>query len=266
MLLLLPPSETKRDGGDGVLNVAGDLLAGGDRVPVELDVKLSERDGALEVTATSPADHRRLGITWIPSPLTGATELIVTRQLGISRRMFSTPTSMAAIILGEGAGRLALALFEGAFIVLASALLFNVNWADPAATTAIVVVFAFVSAGAALLIGTLVRNASQAGAIAPAIGLIVALLGGTMVPPEVFPEMFELARTLLDGSLVVEPDAASDAVRLLASRAHVVAEGAGAVPVAAATAGLAGRGRVVAIGSGGSIDASRLATILTGTG
>ena len=120
--------------------------------------------------------------------LTGATELIVTRQLGISRRMFSTPTSMAAIILGEGAGRLALALFQGAFIVLASALLFNVDWADPAATTAIVVVFAFVSAGAALLIGTLVRNGSQAGAIAPAIGLTVALLGGTMVPPEVFPE------------------------------------------------------------------------------
>jgi ABC-2 type transport system permease protein len=120
--------------------------------------------------------------------LTGATELIVTRQLGISRRMFSTPTSMAAIILGEGAGRLALALFQGAFIVLASAFLFNVDWADPAATAAIVVVFAFVSAGAALLIGTLVKNASQAGAIAPAIGLIVALLGGTMVPPEVFPE------------------------------------------------------------------------------
>jgi threonine dehydratase len=48
--------------------------------------------------------------------------------------------------------------------------------------------------------------------------------------PRVFPEMFELARTLLDGSLVVEPDASADAVRLLATRAHVVAEGAGAVP------------------------------------
>ena len=84
--------------------------------------------------------------------------------------------------------------------------------------------------------------------------------------PRVFPEMFELARTLLDGSLVVEPDAAADAVRLLATRAHIVAEGAGAVPVAAATAGLAGPGMVVAIVSGGSIDASKLATILAGGG
>jgi threonine dehydratase len=84
--------------------------------------------------------------------------------------------------------------------------------------------------------------------------------------PRVFPEMFELARTLLDGSLIVEPDAAADAVRLLATRAHVVAEGAGAVSVAAATAGLAGPGKVVAIVSGGSIDASKLATILAGGG
>ena len=83
--------------------------------------------------------------------------------------------------------------------------------------------------------------------------------------PAVFPEMFELARTLLDGSLVVEPDQAADAVRLLATRAHVVAEGAGAVPVAAATAGQVGSGRIVAVVSGGSIDASKLSAILAGS-
>ena len=81
--------------------------------------------------------------------------------------------------------------------------------------------------------------------------------------PVVFPEMFALARTLLDGSLVVDVDRAAGAVRLLATRAHVVAEGAGAVPVAAALAGMAGAGRVVAIVSGGGIDASELAGILS---
>jgi len=81
--------------------------------------------------------------------------------------------------------------------------------------------------------------------------------------PRVFPEMFELARNLLDGSLVVQPEQAAAAVRLLATRAHVVAEGAGAVPVAAAIAGLAGRGKVVAVVSGGSIDAAELAAILS---
>jgi ABC-2 type transport system permease protein len=120
--------------------------------------------------------------------LTGATELIVTRDLGISRRMFSTPTRASVIIVGEGVGRLALALFQGAFIVVASTLLFGVEWGDPVAAIAIVVAFSFVAAGAALLVGAVARNASQAGAIGPALGMGLGLLGGTMVPPEVFPE------------------------------------------------------------------------------
>jgi threonine dehydratase len=82
--------------------------------------------------------------------------------------------------------------------------------------------------------------------------------------PEVFPEMFALARDLLDGSLVVSLEEAAEAVRLLAERAHVVAEAAGAVPVAAALSGRAGDGKVACIVSGGNIDAAVLADILRG--
>jgi ABC-2 type transport system permease protein len=121
--------------------------------------------------------------------MTAAVQLITTRQLGISRRMFSTPTSAWVIIAGEGLARLAFALFQGVFIIVASALLFGVDWADPVATGAIVVAFGLVSAGAAMLIGTLASNPSQAGAIGPAIGMLLGLLGGTMVPPEVFPSV-----------------------------------------------------------------------------
>jgi threonine dehydratase len=53
-------------------------------------------------------------------------------------------------------------------------------------------------------------------------------------------------------------------VRLLAERARVVAEGAGALSVAAAVSGRAGEGRIVCIVSGGNIDAVRLAAILDG--
>jgi threonine dehydratase len=80
--------------------------------------------------------------------------------------------------------------------------------------------------------------------------------------PEVFPEMFELARELLDGSLVVTVEEVAAAVRLLAERAHVIAEGAGAVPVAAALSGRAGTGTIACVVSGGNIDASVLARIL----
>ena len=119
--------------------------------------------------------------------LTGATELILTRQLGISRRMFSTPTGAWTIIAGEGLGRVAFALFQGFFIVIVSAVAFGVDWVDPVATSAIVVVFGLVAAGAAMLIGTVAANPSQAGSIGPALGLMLGLLGGTMVPADVFP-------------------------------------------------------------------------------
>ncbi|HEX7471865.1 MAG TPA: ABC transporter permease [Candidatus Limnocylindrales bacterium] len=125
--------------------------------------------------------------------LTGATQLILTRQLGISRRMFSTPTGAGTIILGEALGRFAFALFQGGLIVVASAALFGVDWVDPVATAAIVLCFAVVATGAAMLVGTFASNTHQAAALGPALGMVAGLLGGTMVPPEIFPS---LMRTL----------------------------------------------------------------------
>ncbi len=82
--------------------------------------------------------------------------------------------------------------------------------------------------------------------------------------PRVFPEMFALAKELLDGSLVSTLEEVAAAIRLLVDRNHVVAEGAGAASVAAAVAGKAGRGNVVCVVSGGNIDTATLATILQG--
>ena len=82
--------------------------------------------------------------------------------------------------------------------------------------------------------------------------------------PRVFPEMFDLARELLDGALVSSLDEVAAAVRLLVERNHVVAEGAGAASVAAAVNGHAGAGKVVCIVSGGNIDLPTLALILEG--
>jgi threonine dehydratase len=70
----------------------------------------------------------------------------------------------------------------------------------------------------------------------------------------VFPGMFELGRTLLDGSLVVTLKEAADAMKMVAERNRVILEGAAACAVAAATSGRARAGKVVAIASGGNID------------
>ncbi|TMQ66268.1 MAG: pyridoxal-phosphate dependent enzyme [Candidatus Eisenbacteria bacterium] len=77
-------------------------------------------------------------------------------------------------------------------------------------------------------------------------------------------EMWPMVRELLAGSITVEVAEAAAAVRLLVERNRVVAEGAGAVPVAAALTGRAGPGTVACVVSGGNIDAEKLAKILAG--
>lgn len=78
------------------------------------------------------------------------------------------------------------------------------------------------------------------------------------------PKYWANASRLLDGSLVVSLRETCDAVRLLAERNRVIAEGAGAVSVAAALAGKAGSGKVACVVTGGNIDLDELTTILQG--
>jgi threonine dehydratase len=80
----------------------------------------------------------------------------------------------------------------------------------------------------------------------------------------VLPEMWPRVREVVDGSLTASLDEVAGAIRLLAERARVIAEGAGALGVAAALAGRAGTGKIVCVVSGGNIDFSTLATILSG--
>jgi threonine dehydratase len=82
--------------------------------------------------------------------------------------------------------------------------------------------------------------------------------------PALLPAMWPLVRSLLDGAFSVSLDETAEAVRVLASRARVVAEGAGALALAAALGGRVEGGTVICIVSGGNIDAAKLATILGG--
>jgi threonine dehydratase len=77
----------------------------------------------------------------------------------------------------------------------------------------------------------------------------------------VLPQMLERAQALIDGSLVADLAEVAAAVRLLAERNRVIAEGAGACPVACALAGKAGGGKVVCVVSGGNIDLKTLCKI-----
>ncbi|HYI75919.1 MAG TPA: pyridoxal-phosphate dependent enzyme [Gaiellaceae bacterium] len=78
------------------------------------------------------------------------------------------------------------------------------------------------------------------------------------------PDMWERASALVSDAVSVSLKDAASAVRVLAERARIVAEGAAGLAVATALAGQAGTGRVVCIVCGGNIDPARLAAILDG--
>jgi threonine dehydratase len=115
-----------------------------------------------------------------------------------------------------------------------------------------------------------------AAEVATAAPLVVSLAAGTPRAVDyqpsfvdgigakvVFPQMLDRAKQLIHGSLVAELDEVKSALRLMAERNRIIAEGAGACALACALAGKAGGGKVVCIVSGGNIDFAKLCEILT---
>lgn len=78
----------------------------------------------------------------------------------------------------------------------------------------------------------------------------------------VFPRMWERMRPVVDGVIVVTLDQVKHAMRLLADKARVIAEGAGALSVAAALTGQLGSGPIVAVVSGGNIDLDTFSALI----
>jgi threonine dehydratase len=78
------------------------------------------------------------------------------------------------------------------------------------------------------------------------------------------PRMWALVQPLIEGAYRVSLDEVAAAIRLMAERARIIAEGAGALAPAAALSGRAGDGKIVCVVSGGNIDFSKLTVILEG--
>ncbi|MCC6617943.1 MAG: ABC transporter permease [Chloroflexi bacterium] len=197
----LPLAESMSDGVDPVrVNVA---TLGGSIFPASL-------------TGFALGAQGQLVLFIFLTSLTGSAQLILSRTLGVSRRMLSTSTPMPAILLGEALGRFGVALFQAVIIVAATALVFGVTWGDPAGIAALVLSFSAVCAAIAMLIGATSTNAEQAGSIGVFAGLGIAALGGAMIPPEIFPPIMDTIswltphrwaidgfRALLDGGTLI---------------------------------------------------------------
>jgi threonine dehydratase len=74
--------------------------------------------------------------------------------------------------------------------------------------------------------------------------------------------MWQRMKPVVDGSIVVTLEETKKAMRLMAEKARIIAEGAGCLPVAAALTGKAGLGPIVAIVSGGNIDLKKFSELI----
>lgn len=120
--------------------------------------------------------------------LTSSTALIQSRRLGVSERMFSTPTTAGTIVRGETLGRFLVVMLQGVFIIFAAGVLFDISWGDPVGAMLVVSAFALTGTGAGMLLGSTFSTEQQAGGVAIFGALMLAALGGSMVPLEVFPD------------------------------------------------------------------------------
>ena len=123
--------------------------------------------------------------------LSGSAAVIQTRNLGVASRMVASPTSVRTIVAGEALGRFVIVLVQGLYILAATVLLFGVNWGDPLGAAAVLLAFALVGAGAALLFGTLFSNDQQAGGVGVVAGIGLAAIGGSMLPLELFSDTMQ---------------------------------------------------------------------------
>jgi threonine dehydratase len=81
-----------------------------------------------------------------------------------------------------------------------------------------------------------------------------------------FPRMWERMQSVVDDYFVVTLEEAKNAMRFMAEKARIISEGAGALPLAAALSGRAGKGPIVAIVSGGNIDLSKFCELISQVG
>lgn len=120
--------------------------------------------------------------------LAGAQDLIQSRRYGTVSRALAAPIRPAGVIGGMALGRYVIAVFQGLYIMAATAILFGVDWGNLALSGVVLLCFSAVAAGAAMLLGSMLDNEGAAAGAGIGGGLVLAGLGGSMLPLELFPD------------------------------------------------------------------------------
>ncbi len=114
--------------------------------------------------------------------LLGAAALVQARQLRVFQRTLATPHGLGVYLSGLGASRVAIALLQSAILLGLGVLSFGINFGNPLAVAAVVVVYSVIAGAAGMLLGGIAKTPGQAVAVAVPAGIVLGMLGGTMWP------------------------------------------------------------------------------------
>jgi ABC-type multidrug transport system permease subunit len=119
----------------------------------------------------------------------GSVLLVIERKEGLLRRVAATPLPRAGVVAGKWGARMTLGLVQIAFGILLGSIFFHVDWGPDLWMVAIVLLaWAALCAGIAILSGNLVRSEGQAIALGVFSANLLAALGGCWWPIEITPE------------------------------------------------------------------------------
>ena len=177
-------------------------------------VELDERPRSLTLNVKPAGERRELPSGYsqtIPGTMvmftllvlltSGSILLVIERNRGLLRRLASTPISRGSIVFGKWIGKMALALIQITFAMLAGTLFFGMDWGDSLPMVFLVLVaWAAFCTSAAVLMANFARTESQMAGIGVVSSMALAALGGCWWPIEITPAwMQSLANYLPTG-------------------------------------------------------------------
>lgn len=131
-------------------------------------------------------------ITWVFIPLFGISALFAyERQQGTLRRILTSPTSKATLLLGTISGQVVMALIQMTLLVLFAYFAFKLNWGNPLAVFLILACSALAAAAIGTAMGTFIKSEGQAVGLSIMAGMLMGMLGGCWFPLELFPPVMQ---------------------------------------------------------------------------
>lgn len=165
--------------------------------PVAVDVEQVGDDRRADLSPFSYTAPSNLVLFLFVNSIAVGAVLATDRASGITRRLLATPHPVSTIVAGVGLAKLTFALVQAGLILGVGALLFDVDWGDPAGAVLLTVTFAVVSTGVGLVVGSTARSTEGAQSVGVPVAIGMAMLGGCMWPLDVVPDPMRIAGHLV---------------------------------------------------------------------